>query len=49
MQGKHTQREKRGHWGDCGSFGSRAIGWMKERESVGRNEGGHREEGGVAG
>ena len=36
MQDKHTQREKRGRWGDCGSFGSRAMGWMKER--VGRQE-----------
>ena len=24
------------------------MGWMKERESVGRSEGGHRELGGVA-
>ena len=42
MQGKHPQEEKGGRWGGEAYFGSRLMGWMKERESVGRSEGGRR-------
>ena len=49
MQGKHTQREKRGRWVGWACFGPYAVGWLKVREEVGRSEGGHREIGGVAG
>ena len=48
MQGKHSQEKKGGRWGGEACFGNRLMGWMKERKSGGRSEGGRREVSGVA-